>query len=176
MKSTLLTQGMSPACAEGRQAAVWADLTRKSVVEVGDELEVVVTDVNGKRVSEPISRIVTPDDIKKAYLSLTVHIGYVMPSESLLGQNYPNPFNPETWVPYQLAGDADVSIKIYNVSGELVKTLHLGQKGAGFYMTRAESAYWDGRNNVGERVSSGVYFYQLRAGDFAAMRRMVIVK
>jgi flagellar hook assembly protein FlgD len=67
-------------------------------------------------------------------------------------------------------------VNIYNVSGKLVKTLHLGQKRAGFYMTKTKSAYWDGRNESGERVSSGVYFYQLKAGSFTAMRRMVIVK
>jgi len=156
--------------------AVWADLTRKSVVEVGDELEVFVTNVNGKRVSEIISRIITPNDIQKAYLRLNIHIGDVIPSKNLLGQNYPNPFNPETWIPYQLAEEANVSIDIYSAVGKLIKTLHLGQKQAEFYMTKEKSAYWDGRNESRERVASGVYFYQLRAGDFAAMRRMVIIK
>ena len=99
----------------------------------------------------------------------------VIPTEFAL-QNFPNPFNPETWIPYQLAENADVSINIYNVSGKVIKTLHLGQKEAGFYMTRSKSAYWDGRNKSGERVASGVYFYQLKAGEFSAVRKMVIMK
>jgi len=100
----------------------------------------------------------------------------VIPTEFALLQNFPNPFNPETWIPYQLAENADVSINIYNVSGKLIKTLHLGQKEAGFYMIREKSAYWDGRNKSGERVASGVYFYQLKAGEFSAVRKLVIAK
>jgi Tol biopolymer transport system component len=119
------------------------------------------------------------DNVKLAgSLSITLRDGRItiIPDKSLLLQNYPNPFNPETWIPYQLAEDADVSIDVYSVSGKLVKTLHLGQKGAGFYMTKEKSAYWDGRNEFSERVASGVYFYQLRTGGFAALRRMVVVK
>ncbi|MBC8233132.1 T9SS type A sorting domain-containing protein, partial [bacterium] len=91
-------------------------------------------------------------------------------------QNYPNPFNPETWIPFQLEKDADVSISIYSMSGELVKTLYLGKQKAGFYSTKPKSAYWDGRDNLGEKVSSGVYFYTLQAGDFRATNKMVIMK
>jgi hypothetical protein len=100
----------------------------------------------------------------------------VIPSSSWLGQNYPNPFNPETWLPYALSEPAEVTIKIYNMRGSLVRALHLGQKPAGVYDTQSASAYWDGRNDAGERVSSGLYFYKLTAGTFTQVKRMVILK
>jgi len=95
--------------------------------------------------------------------------------DSLL-QNFPNPFNPETWIPYQLAEPSDVQIRIFNASGQLVRTLSLGYQRAGVYSDRTQAAYWDGRDDAGERVSSGVYFYTIRAGDFSATRKMLIVK
>ncbi|MFQ6044341.1 MAG: T9SS type A sorting domain-containing protein, partial [Candidatus Poribacteria bacterium] len=100
----------------------------------------------------------------------------VKPSKSLLLQNFPNPFNPETWIPYQLADSADVSLTIYDVHGRIVRKLALGHKVAGIYLDRGEAAYWDGRNDFGERVSSGLYFYRLKAGNFTAVRKMVIAK
>ena len=99
-----------------------------------------------------------------------------LPSSFALLQNYPNPFNPETWIPYQLAKSAHVTIDIYNVSGRLVRHLDVGFQDAGFYVKRASAAYWDGRNDVGERVASGLYFYHLQADDAYAIRRMLILK
>jgi len=96
--------------------------------------------------------------------------------ETKLLSNYPNPFNPETWIPYQLAETADVSIKIYDISGRLVRSISVGFKPVGYYLTRERAAYWDGRNETGEPVSSGVYFLQFVAGDFVATQRVVIVK
>ena len=90
--------------------------------------------------------------------------------------NYPNPFNPETWIPYQLAEAADVKVKIYDVSGHLVRTLSVGFKPVGYYLTRDRAVYWDGRNDVGESVSSGLYFLHFVAEDFAATQQVVIVK
>ena len=91
-------------------------------------------------------------------------------------QNYPNPFNPETWIPYQLADDADVTLSIYDQNGHIVRTLDIGHQKSGGYRDRASAAYWDGRNQNGERVANGTYYYQLNAGDYTASRRMVIVK
>jgi len=91
-------------------------------------------------------------------------------------QNFPNPFNPDTWIPYELPKDAPVTISIYNIKGQLVRELSLGDKEAGYYVIKSKSAYWDGRNDCGERIASGVYFYRLQAGKFNAMRRMVILK
>ena len=91
-------------------------------------------------------------------------------------QNFPNPFNPETWLPYRLAADAPVTLGIYNVRGQLMRELNLGVQKAGGYLTRETAAYWDGRDQVGETVSSGIYFYTLHAAPFQATRRMLILK
>ncbi|MDE0503063.1 MAG: dockerin type I domain-containing protein [Candidatus Poribacteria bacterium] len=98
------------------------------------------------------------------------------PKETMMLPNYPNPFNPETWIPYRLAHGAEVNITIYDAKGTLVRRLALGFQSPGYYEDRGRAAYWDGRNSVGEVVASGVYFYRLRAGDFAASRRMAIIK
>ena len=90
--------------------------------------------------------------------------------------NFPNPFNPETWIPYQLETASDVSLSIYDVSGRLVRTIELGYQQAGLYANRSDAIYWNGRNNHGEQVASGVYVYRLTAGEYSASRRMVIVK
>ena len=98
------------------------------------------------------------------------------PKETSLLPNYPNPFNPETWIPYQLAEPADVTVSIYSVNGELVRRLTLGHQPVGVYTSRSRAAYWDGRNALGEPVASGVYFYTLTTGDFTATRKMLIKK
>ena len=98
------------------------------------------------------------------------------PKETALLPNYPNPFNPETWIPYHLAKDADVTLTIYAIDGQVVRKLALGHQPAGIYQTRSRAAYWDGRNAFGEPVASGVYFYTLTAGDFNATRKMLIRK
>ena len=155
---------------------VWADLTRTSVIEAGDRLEVMLFDDLGNIVSGPFTHKVGIEDLRKAYLSLSLAVGDVHPASTILGQNFPNPFNPETWIPYQLEKSADVVLQIYDTSGGIVRTLDLGFKPQGFYMTRSTAAYWDGRNNMGERIASGVYFYSLHTPDFSATRKMLILK
>ncbi len=100
----------------------------------------------------------------------------VVPKKNALLPNYPNPFNPETWIPYQLAESADVSISIYSADGKTVRTLQLGSIPAGNYKSRSRAAYWDGKNAFGETVATGVYFYTLTASDFSATRKMLILK
>jgi len=156
-------------------AAAFADLNRQNVVQTGDRLEVVVRNQAGEMVSDTLSYTVTADAILKAYLPLTLK-NVENPLKSLLLQNYPNPFNPETWIPYQIQETAEVVIRIYSVSGRLVRTLDLGQRTTGFYLGKTRAAYWDGHNDVGEKVTSGIYWYQIQAGDFSATRKMVIVK
>ena len=107
--------------------------------------------------------------LEQLLLSLT-------PKETALLANYPNPFNPETWIPYQVASPADVTLHIYAVDGTLVRTLPLGHQVTGIYQSRSRAAYWDGKNEFGEPVASGVYFYTLTAGDFTATRKMLIRK
>lgn len=100
----------------------------------------------------------------------------VIPATFALLQNYPNPFNPDTWLPFKLAQDSSVTIQIYNQKGQLVRRISLGNKSAGVYVTKDKAAYWDGRDSLGEKVSSGVYFYNLQAGECRATRKMVILK
>ena len=91
-------------------------------------------------------------------------------------QNFPNPFNPETWIPYTLANDADVSVRIYDIQGKLVRQLDVGQQPAGSYLSREAAVYWNGKDQLGKSVSSGIYFYTLKADAFSDTRRMVILK
>ena len=156
-------------------AAATADLERRSVVRVGDVIEVRVTDPHGNVESQTRSFKVTPEHLANAVLSVRLD-GIGRPEQNLLLQNYPNPFNPETWIPYQLSEDSSVSVSIYDTTGKLIRTLPLGFQSAGFYNNRERAAYWDGRNELGERVASGVYFYQLTTPSFQQTRRLVIVK
>ena len=100
----------------------------------------------------------------------------LIPEETALLANYPNPFNPETWIPYQLADSAEVTLTIYDINGNVVRHLALGHQSAGMYRTRSRAAYWDGRNQLGEPVASGLYFYTLTADEFTATRKMLIIK
>ena len=99
-----------------------------------------------------------------------------IPQQTSLLANYPNPFNPETWIPYQLAKPADVKLTIYDINGHVVRDLDLGHQRAGTYRSRSRAAHWDGKNESGEPVASGVYFYKFTAGDFSATRKMLIRK
>ena len=96
--------------------------------------------------------------------------------QTRLLQNYPNPFNPETWIPYQLATETDVTVVIYNSAGQRVRTLELGSQPPGLYLTQEKAAYWDGRSDTGEWVSSGTYFYHLHTGSYSAAKKMIILK
>ena len=113
---------------------------------------------------------------RKGIAKLEQLLASLIPVQTALLPNYPNPFNPETWIPYHLSEPADVTLTIYAVDGKLVRTLALGHQAAGFYQSRSRAAHWDGRNHVGERVASGIYFYQLATGDFSETRKMVILK
>ena len=94
-----------------------------------------------------------------------------------LSQNYPNPFNPVTTIKYQLSEPSDVTIRIFNMTGQVVKTIFDEHHSAGYY-----SILWNGRDDSGKNVASGVYFYQLRAKaansrkDFVQTRKMVLVR
>ena len=129
-------------------AAATADLTRRSVVEVGDVVEVRVLGPDGNVEAQTLQVKVTPEHLANAVLPVSLDsIG--KPTQNLLLQNYPNPFNPETWIPYQLAQDSPVSVSIYDSTGKLIRTLSLGFQSTGFYNSRSRAAYWDGRNAVG---------------------------
>ncbi|MCG9132009.1 T9SS type A sorting domain-containing protein [Candidatus Poribacteria bacterium] len=113
---------------------------------------------------------------KRGILFLEHLLSVLTPQKTALLPNYPNPFNPETWIPYQLSEPVDVTLKIYDIQGHVVRDLDLGHQRAGMYQHRSRAAYWDGKNAVGEPVASGVYFYMLKAGTFTATRKMLILK
>ena len=98
------------------------------------------------------------------------------PLQTKLHANYPNPFNPETWIPYQLAEDAEITIRIYNTAGKVVRTLFSGHQASGYYLSRSQAAYWDGKNELGEQVASGVYIYELTTPTFKQTKRLVVIK
>ena len=98
------------------------------------------------------------------------------PMQTQLLQSYPNPFNPDVWIPYELGGSASVSVEIYNISGQLVRTLQVGMKKRGQYIAKDKAVYWDGRTQLGEKAPSGVYFYVLKADDYVSTRKMAILK
>jgi len=98
----------------------------------------------------------------------------VIPEKTVLLPNFPNPFNPETWIPYDLAQNANVHIEIYDLKGEIIRKLNLGYQEVGTYRTKERAAYWDGRNSIGEFVASGVYFCSLNTGKLKVIRQMVI--
>ncbi len=156
-------------------AVATADLNYHSVIEVGDTLELIVTDAQGNIVSEVFNFRVNAANLEDAVMNVTLDsIG--APKRSRLLQNYPNPFNPETWIPYHLAEAGTVSLSIYDTTGKLVRTLPIGYQSAGFYQSPERAAYWDGRNVFGEPVASGVYFYQLITPSFQQTRQMLILK
>ena len=113
---------------------------------------------------------------KQGVKNLENLLASLIPEDTALLANYPNPFNPETWIPYQLAESAEVTLTIYDMNGHLVRRLTVGHQAAGMYQSRNRAVYWDGRNQLGESVASGLYFYTLTAGEFTATRRMLILK
>ena len=114
--------------------------------------------------------------MKRGFMVLEQLLVALTPRETELLANYPNPFNPETWIPYRLAEDAFVTLTIYDLNGQIVRTLDVGHQVAAVYEGRSKAVYWDGRNGLGEQVASGVYFYHLSAGDYSATRKMLILK
>ena len=118
-----------------------------------------------------------PETVLKALRQLLTEMERAeIPESTALLPNYPNPFNPETWIPYHLATDADVALTIHDIHGRVVRVLDFGHQPAGIYQSRARAAYWDGKNELGEPVASGLYFYTLTAGDFTATRKLLIAK
>ena len=114
--------------------------------------------------------------MKRGIMVLEQLLLSLIPTETELLANYPNPFNPETWIPYRLAEDAFVTLTIYDGAGQVVRTIDVGHRTAAAYEDRSQAIYWDGKNEIGEQVASGVYFYTLSAGDYSATRKMVILK
>ena len=153
--------------------AAWADMNRQAVVSVGDTLTIEVRDTTGSLICT-LQHEIRATDIHRAFTEIRLTPADLIPQRTVLLANYPNPFNPETWLPYQLANDAEVVIRIYSATGQLVRNMDLGFQQAGYYIGRSRAAYWDGRNDLGERLASGVYFYELRTPESSTTRKMVI--
>ena len=132
------------------------------------EVQGWLTDARSLEVRDPI--------MKRGFIVLEQLLASLTPKETELLANYPNPFNPETWIPYRLAEDAFVTLTIYGGNGQVVRTLEIGHRIASAYENWSKAIYWDGRNNLGEQVASGAYFYTLTAGDYSATRKMLILK
>ena len=152
------------------------DMEMGRAAAIGDILEISVISPDASIGVQPLRYTITAEDVRRSRVQLPALIVQKILAETALLPNYPNPFNPETWIPYQLRTPAEVRVSIYNQSGVPVRQLSLGYQAAGQYITRARAAYWDGRNEVGESVASGIYFYTLTAADFTATRKMVIEK
>ena len=94
-----------------------------------------------------------------------------IPLSYAMSQNYPNPFNPTTTISYQLPKAANVSILVYNTMGQKIRTLVNENKNPGTH-----NVIWDGRDDSGLQVSSGIYIYRIQAADFIESRKMLLVK
>jgi hypothetical protein len=186
-----LTDTTGSVAGDGRFSVTFVDLGSSHPVQVGDVLEISARGITLTRPLpsrergiyetasyeiEPVRYTVTESDIQAGRVALGEIVARLIPSRSELMPNFPNPFNPETWIPFKLAEGGKATITIYDINGRLVRMLSLGYVPAGVYQTKTKAAYWDGRNEAGERVASGVYFYNLQSGKFSAMKKMVILK
>ena len=144
------------------------------------DVDLMAMDLDFDRIQEEIEMLLASGDTSLVGQRVLMYLQHLLasarPDATVLLAHYPNPFNPETWIPYHLATSADVRINIYNLQGILVRALTLGHQSAGYYTRRSRAAYWDGQNALGERVASGIYFYQLQADEISPLRKMVILK
>ena len=152
------------------------DIETGRAAQIGDVLEISAQSPNPFIGVKPLRYTATTEDVKRSHIQLPELVVYEIPTETQLLPNYPNPFNPETWIPYRLAEDAFITLTIYDQTGQIVRILDVGHQIAAVYEGRSKAVYWDGRNQVGEQVASGVYFYHLSAGDYSATRKMLILK
>ena len=152
------------------------DIETQQAARIGDTLEISAQSLHPFIGVQPLRYTVTAEDVRRSRIQLPELVAYYIPKETQLLTNYPNPFNPETWIPYRLAEDALVSLTIYDQSGQVVRTIDVGHRGAAVYESRDKAIYWDGRNEFGEQVASGVFFYHLSAGGYSATRKMLILK
>ena len=154
----------------------FVDLLSGYSAQIGDILQVSAETSTPNIGVQPLRYHVTQEDVRASRIHLPDLVAYDIPSETKLLLNYPNPFNPETWIPYRLAEDAFVTLSIYDVSGTSVRTIEVGHTHAAVYESKGKAIYWDGRNNIGERVASGLYFYILTPDKFTETRKMLILK
>jgi hypothetical protein len=155
----------------GHFSGAFVDLSNESPVRAGDTLVVTVRGLDGRVIGEPVTYIVTSKDIGRMYAAFDAEVSGAMPSVTALHQNFPNPFNPFTRIRYQIAKPGRVSLRIYNVAGQLVRTLVDRTKRPGYY-----EEVWKGDNDGGRTVASGVYFYRLETPGYSRSLKMVILR
>ena len=175
----LSTGIVDTALANGKGAGyqfTFVDIETGRAAQAGDILEITAHSPDPLIGVHPVRHTVTIEDVKRSHIQLAELVAYEIPAKTELLLNYPNPFNPETWIPYRLAEDAFVTVTIYDQRGRMVRDIVVGHRIAGVYESRSKAIHWDGRTEFGERVASGIYFYTLTAGDYTAMRKMVILK
>jgi hypothetical protein len=160
---------------DGGYAVNLANFETNRAGQFGDSLQITITDQKESLDSKTLTHQLTPQDIRSGVVSLDIQLSS-FPVVSALLLPYPNPFNPDVWIPYQLAKPANMSIRIYDFQGQLVRRLDIGQQPAGIYVNRDEAVHWDGRNHYGEAVATGTYFYTLRGGAFTATGKMVLLR
>lgn len=154
------------------------ETTESSLLEwklmgVPDNYKLILEDETGRQTDIKQTRNIMIDTDHR-YILRALRIP--LPKVTRLLTNYPNPFNPDTWIPYELSKASDVVIKIYTSEGNLVRTLNLGRKEAGYYIKKEKSAHWDGKNEYGEQVSSGIYFYSVKIDDLTSTHKMILMK
>jgi TolB protein len=155
-----------------RWIAAFVDATDPTLGRTGDGFRLVLRDARGYALRTE-SRTVGLADRARAWGDSRFAPS---PAETRLLPNFPNPFNPETWIPFELTVGATVRITIYGARGDALRRMDLGYLPEGFYTTPSEAIHWDGRNERGERVSSGTYFVELVAGETREMRRLIVSK
>ena len=161
---------------DGHYLAAVTDLNQQSVVRQGDRIEI---QLGSTEINQPLDRIhhrISDQDLERAFAKVDLQHSLFLPRQSRLLQNYPNPFNPETWIPFELSQDSEVTLAIYDQTGKLIRQLNLGFVLAGKYTGVDQSTYWDGRSDKGETVASGTYFYHLQTDNFSSTQRMIILK
>ncbi|MEK9139251.1 MAG: FlgD immunoglobulin-like domain containing protein, partial [Bacteroidota bacterium] len=167
---------------EGNYSMTFVDISSSRAAQVCDILEISVETPFSSVGIQPLRHVVSTDDVKAGQIRLPNLVAYEIPAKTELLPNYPNPFNQETWIPYQLAEDASVTLTIYDTIGRVVRTIPIGHKRAAVYTSKDKAIYWDGHNAYGERVASGIYFYTLTArrdagsSPYTATRKMLVLK
>ena len=159
-----------------RFTTVLTNMNQQPVVNLEDVFEVTALDQAGNLIADPNLWPITDQDLTQACHRQSLTIGDIVPNRSMLLANYPNPFNPETWIPYELSQDGSVTVQIFDSQGTTIRNLRVGYRSAGRYLSQSRAVYWDGKNQIGETVATGMYFYTLTSKNFSASRRMVIVK
>ena len=164
---------LRPISGDGTFLGAFVDMSQQAVVAPGDALTFEVADAHGKVVTQLPKQHLTAEDVAQAHMHATFQAN---PKRTQLLPNFPNPFNPETWIPYQLAEAGKVVLELHDLSGQIVRHMDLGYRDAGWYLSKSSTAYWDGRNDRGERVSSGIYVCCLRSKGITVSRKLILAK